>query len=219
MKEKILELLLKKFVGVRKDGLEQLARSLALQVQDEAGINEVVDKLTAEQVSDFVKDYRADVDREVSQARTKLEEKFKAKGDPKGDPEPDKEPKGNPDEEPQWAKDLRERNEALSKELQDIKQGNVAKTRSEKLNELFGDCKDEVFKARAMKDFARMSFDSDEAFEEYLSDTAEDIKRVNQDYTERSLANSFSKPFTGNPKAGKEASESEINEVVGKMSI
>lgn len=58
MKETILALLLAQFVGVRKDGLTQLARSLALQCTTEEEAKALVDKLTDAQVKEFVKEFR-----------------------------------------------------------------------------------------------------------------------------------------------------------------
>ena len=42
--EKILALLVAKFQGVRKDGLQQLAAAIGLQVASEEEANQVVDK-------------------------------------------------------------------------------------------------------------------------------------------------------------------------------
>ena len=65
MKEKILALLVAQFAGVRKDGLMQLARSLALQCTTEEEAKALVEKLTDAQVKDFVKEFRAEVDKDV----------------------------------------------------------------------------------------------------------------------------------------------------------
>ena len=59
MKKKILALLIAKFSGVRKDGLEILAGVLALQATTDDEAKGIVDKLTDAQVNDFVKDYRS----------------------------------------------------------------------------------------------------------------------------------------------------------------
>lgn len=57
---------------------------------------------------------------------------------------------------------------------------NVAKSRLQRLTESLKDCKDESFKAQTLKDFNRMAFQDDAAFEEYLTEKAEDIKTANQ---------------------------------------
>jgi len=55
MKEKILALLMTAFAGVRKDGLTQLARMLAIQATTDDEAKVLVDKLTKAQVDEFVK--------------------------------------------------------------------------------------------------------------------------------------------------------------------
>jgi len=81
MKEKILALLITKFSGVRKDGLTQLAGSLALQVLTEEEAQALVDKLDQSKVTEFVKEYRSGVDKEVSTATKTSEDKLKEKFD------------------------------------------------------------------------------------------------------------------------------------------
>ena len=66
--EMILGLLVAQFQGVRKDGLNQLARSIALTVDTEEKAKEVVGKLTADQVKQFVTDWRKDADAEITKA-------------------------------------------------------------------------------------------------------------------------------------------------------
>lgn len=79
MKKEIFALLTAKFSGVRKDGLEHLARVLTLQTTTEEEAAALVEKLTETQVCDFVKEYRSDVDRETTSARKTIEENLKKK--------------------------------------------------------------------------------------------------------------------------------------------
>lgn len=81
MKEKILALLVAQFQDVRKDGLNQLANSLALTVKTEDEAKEVVGKLTADQVKTFVTDWRKDADAEIGKANKTYESGLKAKYD------------------------------------------------------------------------------------------------------------------------------------------
>ena len=64
----ILALLQSKFAGVRKDGLQQLAAVISVQVANEEEANEVVGKLTADKVSKFVTDWRKTTDAEIAKA-------------------------------------------------------------------------------------------------------------------------------------------------------
>lgn len=79
MKKEIFALLTAKFSGVRKDGLEHLARVLTLQATTKEEAAALIEKLTETQVCDFVKEYRSDVDRETTSARKTIEENLKKK--------------------------------------------------------------------------------------------------------------------------------------------
>ena len=54
MREKILALLADKFQGARKDGLEHLARGMALHASTEKEAAALVEKLTEAQVGDLL---------------------------------------------------------------------------------------------------------------------------------------------------------------------
>lgn len=81
LQEKILALLVAKFQGVRKDGLQQLAAALGLQVASEEEANQVVDKLTADKVSAFVTEWRRTADAEIKKANDTYEEGLRRKYD------------------------------------------------------------------------------------------------------------------------------------------
>ena len=61
-----------------------------------------------------------------------------------------------------------------------VKAKEVGKTRLQALEDALKDCKDENFKAQTLKDFGRMSFASDDDFNEYLSGKTADVKTANQ---------------------------------------
>lgn len=191
MDEKILALLIAAFSGVRKDGLKMLARTIALQASTEEEAKAIVEKLTKTQVDNFIKDYRSDVDKEVSDGTKTFEENLKKKYDfvEKG---------GNPNPAPgegEGGKKGKNEGEDIAtiianavagavKPLQDklekLEKVDAAKSRLQMLNEKLNTCEDDAFKAKALKDYNRMSFESDEAFNEYLTDTEKDIAEVNQ---------------------------------------
>ncbi len=79
MKEVILALLIAKFSGVRKDVLNHLARTFALQATNENEAKALVDKITDAQVNEFVKEFRTDVDKEVSESNKTFEANLKKK--------------------------------------------------------------------------------------------------------------------------------------------
>lgn len=194
MKDKILALLMAAFAGVRKDGLNSLARTLALQATTDDEAKALVDKLTKTQVDEYVKEFRAEVDKEVSDSNKTYENNLKKKFDfvekkepvPGGDPDP---AGGNPNDIAAMVKSaIAEAVKPLQTELEKYKAGDVAKTRLQSLTEKLNECKDETFKAKALKDFSRMNFDSDESFNEYLTDTETDIATANQNLADSSLA-------------------------------
>ncbi len=190
----ILALLMAQFAGVRKDGLNQLARTLALQATTEDEAKALVGKLTKAQVDDFVKEFRAEVDKEVSDSNKTLETNLKKKFDfvekkptePGGGSDPKE---SDPNDVAAMIKNaVAEAVKPFQTELEKYKAGDVAKS--------MNDCKDENFKAKALKDFGRMRFDSDDEFTEYLTDTEKDIATANQNAADSALAGQ-GKPLFG----------------------
>lgn len=208
MKEKILALLMAAFAGVRKDGLNQLARTLALQATTEDEAKALVDKLTKTQVDEFVKEFRADVDKEVSESNKTVESNLKKKFDfvEKKNPEPggdDSNKGGNPNDIAAAIKAaLAAELAPLKQELAGYKAGEVAKTRLQSLTDKLKDCKDETFKAKALKDFARMKFETDDEFNEYLTETETDIATANQNAADSVLAGGGKPMFSQKNETG-----------------
>jgi len=226
MKDNIFALLTAVFAGVRKDGLNQLARILALQAATDDEAKALVDKLTKAQVDEFVKEFRAEVDKEVSDsnktAETNLRKKYDfvdkqkvEKPDEKGDGS-----KKDDGETPAWAKSIIEGNEMMRKELAILKSADVAKTRLQSLNEKLNGCKDETFKALTIKNFNRMKFETDDEFTEYLTDTEKDIATANQNAANLTLGGN-GRPMMPNvtPDGKQHASKEELEAVMGKLPI
>ena len=201
MKERILALLIAKFSGVRKDGLMALARSLALQCTTEDEAKALVDKITDAQVNEFVKDYRADVDKEVSESNKTFETNLKKKFDfVEKQTEPGGKQTQNQDTDPNNIAELIKSAVAdavkpFQEELSGYKAANIAKSRLQSLNERLASCKDENFKNQTLKDFARMKFDTDDDFNEYLAEKVKDIATANQNKADTELGNSGGSPL------------------------
>lgn len=192
MKERILALLMAAFAGVRKDGLNQLARTLALQVTTEDEAKALVEKLTKAQVDDYVKEFRAEVDKEVSDGNRTFESNLKKKYDlVEKNPEPgadDKTPKGDPNDIASLVKAaIAEAVSPLQAKLESYEKGEIAKTRLQSLTEKLSTCKDDNFKAQALKDFGRMNFNSDDEFNEYLIEKETAIATANQNVADAAL--------------------------------
>ena len=190
--QQILALLQAKFAGVRKDGLAQLARMIALQVTSQEEAQALIDKLDVEKVTETVKDYRKDVDKEVSEANKTYEGNLKKKfkfvelDDPTPADDPTK--KTNPDDLQAAIKAaVAEVVKPLNDEIAALRGSKISESRLQMLTEKLGSCKDETFKAKVLKDFNRMSFTDDNAFNEYLTETETDIAAFNQDLANKGL--------------------------------
>ena len=205
MKETILALLIAKFSGVRKDGLVAMARSMALHCATEDDAKALVDKITDAQVNEFVKDYRADVDKEVSNSNKAFENNLKKKFE---FVEKKAEPGGDPNHDPNSISEIvkaavAEAVKPFQEKLSSYEQGDLAKSRLQSLNEKLAECKDETFKAQTLKDFARMKFDTDDDFNEYLTEKVTDIATANQNVANAALSNSGGSPlFTQKEESG-----------------
>lgn len=198
--QQILALLITKFSGVRKDGLEQMARTLALQCTNEEEAKTLVEKITDAQVNDFVKEYRKVVDKEVSDGNKTFEVNLKKKFDfveKKTNPEPGG---GGTDPKPDdlatiVANAVAGAVKPLQERLDKYEQGEVGKSRLQALQDKLSGCKDETFKKQTLKDFARMNFDSDDAFNEYLTEKEADIKAANQSMADANLRQGAGAPM------------------------
>lgn len=197
MKKTILALLVAKFQGARKDGLNVLAGILALQASTEDEAKALVDKITDAQVNEFIKDYRKDVDKEVSESNKTFETNLRKKYDFK---EKETEPGGDPNKNPENLAEIVKAAVAAAvkpfeEKLSGYETKNIADSRLAKLNEKLNDCKDETFKAQTLKDFARMTFANDDDFTQYLNDKTTDIANVNQNVANAALGGASGKPL------------------------
>jgi len=218
MKQKLLELLNTRFLGkgVRKDVLARLATAYSLQITTEEEAQALVEKLTDEQVTEFQKELRSEVDSEIAKAtKTALENAGKSKGgEGEGDPEPKKEEGGNGGEESDIAKALKqiaETQKTLADEINSIKAGKTTETRLSRMEEVLKDVNPEL-KAKTLKDFGRMSFENDESFEEYLTETTSDIQTINQTIVNQGLAGH--QPGNGGAGKGGKLSDAEYDDMV-----
>lgn len=197
MKKTILALLVAKFQGARKDGLNVLAGILALQASTEDEAKALVEKITDAQVNEFIKDYRKDVDKEVSESNKTFETNLRKKYDFKEkEVEPGNDPSKNPNDIAEIVKAaVAAAVKPFEEKLSGYETKNIADSRLAKLNEKLNDCKDETFKAQTLKDFARMTFANDDDFTQYLNDKAADIETANQNVANAALGGASGKPM------------------------
>ena len=81
--------------------------------------------------------------------------------------------------------------------MEKYEQGEVVKSRLQSLQDKLSSCKDETFKAQTLKDFERMRFDDDNAFNEYLTEKEADIKTANQSVADAKLSGAGGAPQFG----------------------
>ncbi|MCA4782341.1 hypothetical protein IF125_08690 [Empedobacter stercoris] len=221
MKQKLLELLTAKFLGkgtTRKDVLARLASAFATQCATEEEAQALINKVTVEQVTDFEKEHRSEVDSEIAKAtKTALENAGKGKGGEgagEGSSEPGKGEEGNGGEESEIAKALKqiaETQKTLADEINSIKAGKTIETRLSRMEEVLKDVNPEL-KAKTLKDFGRMSFENDESFEEYLTETTTDIQTINQTIVNQGLAGH--RPGNGGAGSGDTFTEADYDAMV-----
>ena len=197
MKKTILALLVAKFQGARKDGLNVLAGILALQASTEDEAKALVEKITDAQVNEFIKDYRKDVDKEVSESNKTFETNLRKKYDFKEKGvEPGNDPSKNPNDIAEIVKAaVAAAVKPFEEKLSGYETKNIADSRLAKLNEKLNECKDETFKAQTLKDFARMTFANDDDFTQYLNDKTADIATANQNVANAALGGASGKPL------------------------
>jgi len=199
MKHKLLELLNAKFLGqgTRKDTLERLATAYSVQITTEEEAQALVDKLEQNQVTEFEKEYRSAMDSEISKAtRTALENASKGKGGEEGKSEEGKGGEQPTDIASIVANAIKEATTPLLQEINSIKAGKTTETRLQQLNNILNDAKDETIKGAILKGFGRMSFESDDAFAEYLTEVTSDVTTSNQSFISKGLARH--QPNSGN---------------------
>lgn len=208
MYEKLIALLTAKFTQARKDGLQQLARSLALQVADENEAQALVDKLNVEKVTDFIKEWRKEVDSEITKSTKSYEENLKSKYD---FVEKEKKPNtsaGKTDSDDMAtliANAIKNAVEPLQKEIQSFKLGKTAETRKQTLENVLKEAP-ESFKKTMLKSFEKMNFESDEDFNTFVSETQNDLKDIVQDNANNGM-NLFPRPTGSSGSSSKQVED------------
>lgn len=118
------------------------------------------------------------------------------------------------DEEPAYFKKLRESIEARFAAIEGAR---TTETRKGKLEKLLKDSG--TFGKQIIKGFAKMKFDTDDEFDEYLSEVEEDLKSYNQELADKGLGGTPPGAGTGG-KGGKdlpELTDAEIDAIVDTM--
>lgn len=205
MREKILELLKTKFVGVKEEILDRMATKAAKNCTNEDDVTNYVEGVTIQSIIDGYGDSRATD--AVKTAVANYEKKHNIKdGKPvegisngnKGD--------DHSDDMPAWAKALMEQNKALNDRLSAFDNEKTAKTRQSKLADVLKDCPEKV-KALYEKDFARLNFENEEDFDTWLGSTKTNVEEIANDFKASQAAMTA-------PKAGGAPTNGKVNPIV-----
>lgn len=197
--EKILALLVAQFQGVRKDGLNQLARSIALTVDTEEAATAAVGKLTADSVNKFVTDWRKDADAEITKANKTYEDGLKSKYDfvekkqegTGGTPTPPAIPEGTLTAETVQkivTEAVKAATNGLQTEVANLKGSAITANRREELVKVFGETVPESYKNAILEGFEGRTFADDNAFNEYLNHTKENVAAFSQELADKGLS-------------------------------
>lgn len=202
--EQILALLVAKFQGVRKDGLNHFARSLALTVNTEDEANEVVGKLTADQVKAFISDWRKEADAEITKANQTYESGLKAKYDfvEKGGtpPAPTEKPEVlTVDAVQKIVEDaVKKATEGVTATVTALQGNAITANRREELVKVLGNDVPESFKATVLEGFEGRTFADEKAFSEFLDKTKANVATFTQELADKGLS-LHEKPVFGSP--------------------
>lgn len=118
---------------------------------------------------------------------------------------------GETQEEPKWVADLRKSVETLAGQVASMKGEKLTDSRKTRLKEILKDTGS--FGAMTLKNFEKMSFEDDDAFEDYLSEVEDGLKALNQERADAGLAH------LGTPPATEKRTESKKPEVVTEEQI
>lgn len=179
--DQIIALLEAKFQGVRKDALQNLAGVIALQVEDKAGAQNIVDHLTADKVNQFTTSYRSRIDKEVQQSNQAYEQNLRKKFD-------FTEKKDKQDTKP-GDLTLEAIQSAIASQLAPLTQRmdayDIAKAGAARRDSYVGKMKDakisEAMQTTLLQQFDRMTFKDDADFNQFLADSASTLAKMAQD--------------------------------------
>lgn len=202
----ILALLQSKFAGVRKDGLQQLAAVISVQVANEEEANEVVGKLTADKVRKFVTDWRKTTDAEIAKANKTHEDGLRRKYDFKekeapGDHKPGEEtpPTGGALTAEAIRAIIREETKSIREGYDGLRAEKTTATRREQFVAKLEAAKVEGKERDMMlRSFDRIAptFKDDEDFNGYLNGVQGDLDAIAQERSDKGLLN-HEKPLFG----------------------
>lgn len=181
MKDKIIAALKNKYpnLGLSAKVLDGVASIIEATTTDET-LETVVNG-----VEPLLKSFQAEADTRVASAIAKA--KLEGVKPPKTtDPNTQQGP--NPtDDTPEWVKALQGTIQGMASEIQTLKGNKVLGDRKAILEDKLKDAAP-AFKSKILKDFARMNFENDDTFNEYLTETEADLGVFTQEIANQGLS-------------------------------
>lgn len=187
MKEKILLALKAKYknLGFSDATFDTVAAYLAASVTEE---DQIDNSLAG--VETLLKSFQSDTERRIAAAKKEKEKK-------------DEEQKTNPETkvEPSVDNAVLEMLKEMKAEITSLKAGKTTETRKGQLEAILKDAPESV-KSKILKDFSRMNFADDAAFDEYKTETETDLSGLIQDFADKGLSGSPQPVFGQTSKTG-----------------
>lgn len=196
-----------KALGFNKNELKGVAAKIAnnLNIEDDAtdedvnaAIEEAIDavmpylEFTQKVSSRVINDYKKTTGKPVEEEDD----------DDDIEPQPKKQ-KQTKNETPEWAQLLVKQVEELKGELTAVKAKEKTATRKDKLSAILKDAGS--YGSRTMKNFAKMKFETDEEFDEFLEEVEADLEAYNQERANEGLGK-----LGGSPNLEKGAEKKEV---------
>lgn len=237
-----------KALGFKKEILEGLAADVAEnleEVDDDASEEDINAKIKpavdavipslkfAQRMANFaVEEYRKKQEKANEpepQPEPKQDLNPKPKEEPKPKPSSTTSKKDETEETPAWVKELIEANktqmeqqkqliESLKSEVDGIKSKSTAEKRRSLLEELLKDTG--TFGKRTLKSFEKMNFETEEEFNEFVSEVKEDLEQLNQERADEGLKK-FGAPKVdtnpNDPPKPKVLSDTELEELANNL--
>lgn len=204
--------------GFNKDELMGVAVNIAnnLQFEEDAledEINAEIDK-QVDAVIPFLKLAQTNANRVIEKTRKELQPQ-------EADDEPNKtnpvktETKTDPDEMPAWAKALIDSNKALTEKVASMQGEKTLNARQARLETILKDTG--TFGTRTLKSFAKMSFDTDEEFDDFVAEVESDLKSYNQERANAGLQTLGAIPTQGGGKKEEILTDAEVEAIVASL--
>lgn len=196
-KEEILKLLMEKFPSIRKDGLEHLAMSLLPLCSTQEKADALVGELTAESVGEIVKEWRKAVDAENNKAIETFKKSLPNPPEPKKDepkPAPAEPEPVDPSSQGMTAEAIAKLvSEAVAQQMKPMQdeiarfKGKEVQTNRQSLLESELEGTPESFRSVLIDGFKGRQFETDDAFNQYLTQAKEKISAFKQEMADNGL--------------------------------